>query len=68
MNESLKNTQTILNQTDHGLGATRTLQEEVDKEEVASILVPKSRTSDANLGEEYLHTLDQNANALPIMS
>ena len=41
MNESLKNTQTILNQTDHGLGATRTLQEEVDKEEVAWILVPK---------------------------
>ena len=68
MNDSLKNSHAILNQSDDSSGAARTLQEELDKEEVTSVLVPKSKTGDADLGEQYLPTLDQSANALPIMS
>ena len=54
MNDSLKNTHAILNQIDDGSNEGRTLQEEVDKEEVTLVMEPKRRTSDADLGEPIL--------------
>ena len=67
MNDSLKNTQTILTQINDESNEGRTLQEEVDSQ-ANSVLEPKRQSSDANLGNQYLSTLDQNINALPIMS